>query len=128
MFARSRVNVRKKGRISTCFPIINTLHHYIVVRRDLPLGVLASQIVHAAGESPVERVKSGTHAVVLGVERESDLVQVSDALKLHGIPHTLIEEPDPPFCNQAMAIGVVPIEKSKVKRVLGRLSLLKELL
>ena len=27
------------------------MHHYVVVRRDLPLGVIAAQVVHAAGES-----------------------------------------------------------------------------
>lgn len=32
-------------------PVEEHLTHYIVVRRDLPLGVLAAQVTHAAGES-----------------------------------------------------------------------------
>lgn len=46
-------------------PVEEHLTHYIVVRRDLPLGVLAAQVTHAAGESfyKLACVAQGEHPV-----------------------------------------------------------------
>lgn len=41
------------------------MYHYIVVRADLPLGVKAANIAHAAGESSPGHLPNDTHVVVL---------------------------------------------------------------
>lgn len=80
--------------------------------------------MHAAGESVREPVPPGTYAVVLAVPNEDGLLKVYQDLTTAEIPCVLIREPD--RNNEAMTIGVVPCDRSKVKRVLGRLPLLKE--
>lgn len=102
------------------------LHHYVIVRADLPLGVLAAQIVHAAGESGP--AVSGTHAVVLSVAGEMDLERVEQQLREAGIQHAAIREPDHPWSGALMAIGVPPTDASNpnLRRIVRRLRLLKE--
>lgn len=96
------------------------------MRDDLPRGTLAAQITHAAGESPRGPVASGTHAVVLSVPDEVALRLIAEQLTYYDIDHTLICEPDSPWCGSAMAIGLAPVsDRSTVRRVLGRLSLLR---
>lgn len=99
------------------------LYHYVVVRKDLPAGMVAAQCVHAAGES-CKGVPVGTYAVVLAVENELELMHVAYQLSEAGIEHTLIREPDPPYNNSAMAIGLAPtFDRKEVKPVLGKLKL-----
>jgi hypothetical protein len=82
--------------------------------------------VHAGGESVRQPVASGTHAVVLSVPDEASLLVVAECLSLYQIDHVLIREPDEPYRNAAMAIGLAPVsDRRKVRRVLGRLSLLE---
>jgi hypothetical protein len=95
------------------------------VRRDLPLGLLAAQVVHAAGESSPGEVPHSTHAVVLAVDGEPQLRAVASRLSGAGIAHTLIEEPDAPWCGAAMAIGIAPCRKEVVRRQLSALPLLR---
>jgi peptidyl-tRNA hydrolase len=52
----------------------------VIVRSDLSIGFLAAQIVHAAGESSVSNLKSGTHAVVLSVRTEAALALIARQL------------------------------------------------
>jgi hypothetical protein len=83
--------------------------------------------VHAAGESAPGDLASGTHAVVLSVPNEDPLRSVQFNLRKREIPHIAIEEPDPPWNGQLMAIGLIPTtDKKKISRALGRLPLLKE--
>jgi len=89
----------------------------------LPIGNLAAQITHAAGESSPGNLPPKTFAVVLGVDRD-DLVLVHKRLKKHGIEHELIIENDPPYRNQLMAIGIVPCPKKCVYPYLRDLRLL----
>jgi len=111
------------------------------VRRDLPLGDLAAQLVHAAGESAslyrpsVEGsdklaensgLPDDTHAVVLAVEGEDELVALSARLERAGVPHKLIREPDAPFNGAATALGIVPCLRRPLRRFLSRYPLLKE--
>lgn len=101
------------------------LSHYCIVRDDLPRGVIAAQLVHAAGESAGE-LAPHTRAVVLAVPDERSLVHVAARLRDLGVAHRLIREPDPPWCGAAMAIGVVPIadHDRRARCVLARLPLL----
>lgn len=85
---------------------------------------MVAQTIHAAGESSPGGLPEGTIAVALAVPGEIVLRTVSDSLSRAGIAHHLIVEPDPPWCGQAMAIGVVPTaDRDRVRRVLGGLPL-----
>ena len=85
------------------------LRHYCVVRSDLPRGVLAAQLIHAAGESgPAE---SGTYAVALAAKNEKQLRNVELRLQFDDIEHCAIREPDPPWNGALMAIGIKPVPK-----------------
>lgn len=117
---------RIKGKSCFSATIDTRLYHYAVVRSDLSLGTICAQLVHAVGESCQGPVPSGTYAVVLAVKNEDELLRVHAGLEKAGIRCVLIREPDAPFLNQAMAVGVTPCERLKVKKVLGRLPLLKE--
>lgn len=103
----------------------SVLTHYCVVRDDLPRGVLAAQLIHAAGESGAGQ--PGLYAVALAVRDESELLRIEDRLRFYEIPHRAIREPDAPWCGQLMAIGVVPMARDErsLRRVLQRLPLLK---
>ena len=105
-----------------------TLHHYVVVRNDLPLGALVAQVIHAADESIDGPVPSGTHAVALAVPDEEALERVEQRLVENGVPHTPIREPDAPWNGALMAIGILPMVASNpnLRQVVKRLSLLKE--
>jgi len=102
------------------------LHHYVIVRADLPLGVLGAQIVHAAGESS-DRVPSGTHAVCLSVPDEEALVRIEERLDRYDVPHVAIREPDAPYHGALMTIGIPPmVRTTNLRRAVSRLPLLGE--
>lgn len=89
--------------------------HYCIVRGDLPPGVLAAQLTHAAGESfyafadfDTSSDVSGTIAVVLEVPDETALIALEATLKRDDVYHVTIREPDAPWNGQLMAIGVMP--------------------
>ena len=103
----------------------DTLYHYIVVVRTLPLGVLAAQVCHAAGESVSETVPVGTHAVVLAARDEAHLREIYQNLITHGVKAHLVEEPDPPWHGAAMAIGITPCPRDAVRKLLSSLPLLR---
>lgn len=106
-------------------PATELLHHYVVVRRDLPIGVLAAQLVHAAGESSPGDLSPGTNAVVLAVSDEAALRAVAERLGRADIAFVRVEEPDAPYLGQLMAIGVRPAKKEVVRRALASLPLLR---
>jgi peptidyl-tRNA hydrolase len=115
--------------------------HYIIVRRDLPVGITAANIAHAAGESffafgtrprssEVERLLSKqkvessedsggstflaghTIAVVLRARAEADLKKLALRLNEHGIDNEVIVEVDGTYSGQVMAIGVWPTDRN----------------
>jgi len=90
---------------------------------------LAAQLVHAAGESAASfggPLPANTHAVVLSVPSEADLLRLEDRLRLLKVPHFAIREPDSPFNNQLMAIGFTPSPRGTFRKFLSNLPLLKE--
>ena len=110
--------------------------HYVIVRADLPRGLQAAQICHAAGESAANQpVPEGTHAIVLQVEDEEHLLGIADKLHWAGIPSHLIIESDLPLHEdrpledgQGTAIGIPLVssaERKKIAAVVGRLPLLR---
>ena len=94
------------------------LTHYIFVRRDLPVGVIASMVTHAAGESAAawqrmqrkrtEKLPAGTVAVVLEAKNEDHLSEIWGYVRAMAptIRARLIVD------GQRMAIGVYPIERN----------------
>lgn len=95
-----------------------TVYHYVIVRPNLPTGVLAAQVIHAAGESAEERVQNGTHAVALVAKSPGHLGEIESKLIRLDIPHRAIREPDPPWNNELMAIGIRPmVQTSKLRRI-----------
>jgi peptidyl-tRNA hydrolase len=101
------------------------LHHFIIVRADLPIGVLASQVTHAAGESSPGNLPEGTNAVVLSVPDEAGLEAVSKRLALAGTEHVRIVENEGKYAGQFLAIGCKPGRKKEVGRALRHLPLLE---
>lgn len=92
----------------------------------MPLGNLAAQLMHAAGESVTEPLPPNTHAVVLAAHDEEHLLRAHRRLRKRGIPHKLIREPDAPFNGAATAIGVCPVrDRRPVRRALDKYRLLK---
>lgn len=100
--------------------------HYCIVRADLPRGVLAAQLIHAAGESALGGVPEGTRAVALAARDEAHLRSLERRLRRLGIDHRAIREPDPPWNGALMAIGLTPVDdRTTVRRVTRRLPLLR---
>ena len=97
----------------------------MVVRSDLPRGLQAANIVHAAGESSPGHLPSGTHAVCLVVPGEADLRVLERQLRDAGVPFAAVVENDAPYTDQLMAIGVAPSQKGDLKRHLSSLPLLR---
>jgi peptidyl-tRNA hydrolase len=113
------------------------LTHYIIVRRDLPLGVVCAQVTHAAGESYAAFVRDDvykresdepTSAVVLGVKSERQLKNLEKKLKRHHVKHFAMREPDAPWLGQLMAIGLWPTERDSVTHILEKYNLIQTLL
>lgn len=87
---------------------------------------MCAQIVHAAGESAIPDLPPNTNAVVLDAVNETNLRQLAKKLQLAGIPHTVIQEVDPPFDGQVTAIGIVPLEdRSQIKKFVSSYGLLR---
>jgi len=82
-------------------------------------------LVHAAGESSPGGLPPGTHAVVLAVPNEPALRAVAARLKLAQVEHVVIDEPDPPFNGELMAIGLAPKTKEVARRYVSSLPLLR---
>lgn len=86
--------------------------HYVIVRRDLPVGVCAAMIVHAAGETGARFADwlGGAAAIVLGVDNQEQLWQTVNKLRQADIDHyKVIEGGDKsPYKGQLMAVGIVP--------------------
>lgn len=99
------------------------LTHYVVVRRDLPLGLLAAEVTHAAGESSPGNLPPGTNAVVLGVA-PNELFMLLERLRDARIKHAAIIESAPPYDGQLMAIGIEPRPRNELRRFVSSYPLL----
>jgi len=102
----------------------NPVTHYIVVRPDLPRGLLAAQVTHAAGESSPGHLSPGTYAVVLQAGSEA-LSELEERLVDAGVPHRAIRESDPPYEGDLLAIGLAPAPRDKVRKYVSSLPLLR---
>lgn len=101
------------------------LYHYCIARIDLPVGDLAAQLIHAAGESSPGNLPPETRAVALGARSEIELLKLEQKLKKKNIPHVAIREPDEPWCGQIMAIGIAPCRRSLIRKEVSNFPLIK---
>lgn len=99
--------------------------HYCIVRADLPHGIQAAQLIHAAGESSPGNLPPHTHAIALTCKDERELEDLSFRLFQAGIKHHRILESDAPWTGQLMALGIPPAPRSLLKPLLSRYPLLK---
>jgi peptidyl-tRNA hydrolase len=121
------IDPRGSAALSVCAcKADDALCHYIITRTDLPLGFMAAQIVHAAGESVSTRVPDDTNAIVLSVPSELRLLAISERLTARGVEHALIREPDAPWNGQATAIGIPPTPRNCMRPHISDLPLLRE--
>jgi peptidyl-tRNA hydrolase len=98
----------------------------VIVRQDLPRGIQAAQLIHASGHSArVGLLPEGTYAIALSCRDEGELRTLSERLKAAGLAHHLIHEPDSPYGGALMALGLEPNYKSKFRRYLSNLPLIK---
>ena len=108
---------------------------YLVINREivsLGPGVLATQAAHAsmagylvaAETAPARAWAAGTFTkIALAVDTDAALREVAAALAAAGIAHKLIEESR--LGGKATSLGVAPLEKTELGKVLGHLTLLK---
>lgn len=99
--------------------------HYVITRTDLPLGFMAAQIVHAAGETAGGPIPPETNAIVLAVPDEASLRAIAERLTAKGLPHHLVSEPDAPWNGQATAIGIPVGARNYLRPYLSDLPLLR---
>jgi hypothetical protein len=100
----------------------------VIVRRDLPRGVQAAMIVHAAGHSaqlPGARAASPPAIAVVLAASLDELCALTRVLDDAGVPHVFVREPDEPWRDAPMAIGVVPMARARVRRLLAHLPLVR---
>lgn len=81
--------------------------------------------MHAAGESSPGSLPEGTYAVVLAVPNLAKILALERVLIERGVPHVAIREPDLPWNNELMAIGIRPMDRRKVRKYLSNLHLLR---
>lgn len=82
----------------------------------MPFGTQAAMILHAAAESSNGTIPGKTYAVALSSKGEEALLRLEERLCFEGIPHSAFREPDPPYCNALMAIGINPVEDRRMVR------------
>lgn len=117
---------------------MSVLIHYVIVRRDLPLGVMAAHLIHAAGESGAEwghlysplGLPDNTIAVALEATDEPHLKDIRVYLQgqgLHeGIDIFTIIESGGTFEGQFMAVGLLPMKRDKIGPIVSQLSILRD--
>ena len=96
----------------------------MILRSDLPTGVMVANTVHAAGESA--GIPQGIYAVALAAADQSELEQVRDKLEQLGIPFSAVVETHGKHAGQLMAIGVAPLtDRSAIRKAVSYLPLVK---
>jgi hypothetical protein len=102
-------------------------YHYIVVRKDLPVEVQMINVGHAAGESIIEApIPATTRLVLLHAENENSLLELETTVKAKGYHCVLIREPDAPYNNAAMSLGLAPsIKRNQLRKLFYHFQALK---
>lgn len=69
---------------------------------------------------------NGTYAIALHVADEAELRALAARLTVAGIDHQLIIESDSPYTDQAMAIGIRPMNRALLKKYLSSYALVAQ--
>jgi hypothetical protein len=69
---------------------------------------------------------NGTYAIALHVANEAELRALSARLANAGIEHQLVIESDSPYTDQAMAIGIRPMDRKLLKPFLSSYALVAQ--
>ena len=104
------------------------LVHYIIVRKDMPMGVVAAQVAHVAAESAVLYTSffHGSTVVVLEVDNQTQLLRANSKLIQAGLAPVCFYESSGPLGGQFTALGLVPCEREKVAELLKNYRLFNE--
>jgi hypothetical protein len=94
------------------------------VRADIPRGLQAAYIAHAAGESNRQNCRN-MHVVVLTAKDEAELRELAHRLSAACLPHHPMRETDGAFAGQMLSFGVEPCRKEVARRWLSSQPLLK---
>ena len=70
--------------------------------------------LHAAAETGQGLAEVGTHAVVLSVASEDELLVLSQKLTSRQVEHHMVREDWAPYFGACMAIGIPPGPRQKV--------------
>jgi len=85
-------------------------------------------IVHAAGASAqlpgAASAAPPTTAVALTASLD-ELIALQRRLDELAVPHVFVREPDEPWRDAPMAIGVVPMPRARIRRLLAHLPLVR---
>lgn len=98
---------------------------YILVRKDLPVEVQMVNVGHAAGESirtaPIDK---RTKIRLLHVADETELIVYANKLADKKFEFDIVNEPDEPYNNTAMALATPPMTErvSSISKVLYHLT------
>lgn len=102
------------------------LHHYCIMRPDLPLGVFAAQLIHVAGESNPKSLHA--KAVALYSKSLEHLLELEKKIINKNISHISVRESDGGWDNQLMGIGIFPCvrdESLEIRQIVAGLKLIK---
>jgi hypothetical protein len=119
-------NIGGGHKLRPCIAINQYLTHYCVVRADIPFGAQAAQLIHAAGYSVSEPIPPDSYAIALHVQNEVELRSLAAILSAAQIDHRLIIESDAPYTDQAMAIGIRPMDRKLLKPFLSSYALVAQ--
>jgi len=85
---------------------MSVLWHICIVRRDLPRGVLAAQLIHAAGESSLGRIPHGARKEGAEPRRALERSDRGYGARKEGAePRRALERSDRGYCTHAVALA-----------------------
>lgn len=99
--------------------------HYIIVRKDMPVGARDAQLAHAVGQSVDGPHPGDTYVVILVCRDELHLALEAERLESEGVSIVRVRESDGAFSGQLTAVGLKPGWKEVLKRHVSSLPLLR---
>lgn len=96
-------------------------YQYIVLHKSCANrpGVAAAQSAHAACGAMRGAENPETHRVILSADSSAVLEAIASDLTVAGINHVVIREPDEPYNGTAVAVGVEPMERERIRGLLA---------
>lgn len=91
-------------------------YQYVVLHRSCArdAGVAAAQTSHAVRGSMRDPAHPETHVCILRAETSDEIRALGELLAEKGLFCHVVEEPDPPYCGAAVALGVEPMPRGLI--------------